>query len=54
MLYGTYEQWSPKDCLHLGACCAAACLSAEDANSGLKPLKEVLELADRFDFRHHQ
>ncbi len=51
MLYGTHEQWLHEDCMRLGACCAAACLSAGDANSGMKPLKEVLRLADQFEFR---
>jgi len=51
MLYGIHEQWLPEDCMNLGACCSAASLSASDGNSGLRPLKEVLSLSDRFDFR---
>ena len=51
MLYGIHDQWLPENCLQLGSCCAAACLSAEDANSGLKPLNEVLNLTDQFKYR---
>jgi len=51
MLYGIHEHWSPEDSMNLGACCSAASLSAGDGNSGLKPIKEVLSLSDRFEFR---
>ena len=51
MLYGIHEEWSPEDSMKLGACCSAASLSASDGNSGMRPLKEVLSLSDRFDFR---
>ena len=50
MLYGIHEEWSPEDCMNLGACCSAASLSASDSNSGLRPIKEVLSLSERFDF----
>jgi sugar/nucleoside kinase (ribokinase family) len=51
MLYGIHEEWSPEDSMNLGACCSAASLSASDGNSGMRPLKEVLSLSDRFNFR---
>jgi sugar/nucleoside kinase (ribokinase family) len=51
MLYGVHENWKMKECMNLAACCAASSLSASDANSGMKPLRDVLKLAGRFGFR---
>ena len=51
VLYGLHEGWDPERSVFLGTCCAAACLSAEDASSGVKALKEVLALGNRFPRR---
>ena len=48
MLYGLHEGWDVMAMAQLANCCAAASLSEPGASEGLKPLQEVLNLADRF------
>jgi sugar/nucleoside kinase (ribokinase family) len=48
MLYGLHEGWDYPESAKLGTCCAAASLSAGGATEGVKPLADVLALADRF------
>jgi sugar/nucleoside kinase (ribokinase family) len=51
MLYGLHEEWDIEKCTILATCCAAASLSHEGASDGLRPLNELLELADKFPKR---
>lgn len=51
MLYGLHEDWTHADSARLAACCAAATLAEDGATDGMKPVSEVLELAERFPER---
>jgi len=46
--YEIYENWEAKKSALLGACATATSLSGEDSSSGLKNLKEVLDLAPKY------
>jgi sugar/nucleoside kinase (ribokinase family) len=48
MLYGLHENWDHAKSARLGACCAAASLSANGATDGVKSLAKVIELGKRF------
>lgn len=52
VLYGLHEGWGPEECLKLAAANAAQSLSDPTTTGGLRPLKETLELVERFGFRH--
>lgn len=51
MLYGLHEAWSPEASARLAICCAAASLSSYGASEGVRPLGEVLKLAEQFPER---
>jgi sugar/nucleoside kinase (ribokinase family) len=51
MLYGLHEGWDVMAMAQLANCCAAASLSAPGASEGVKPLAEVLSLAQCFGER---
>ena len=51
MLYGLHEGWDHVDAGWLGTCCAAACLSCNNATDGLRPIPDVLELGKQFPER---
>lgn len=51
MLYGLHEGWDVMAMAQLANCCAAASLSAPGASEGVKPLAQVLQLAQRFGER---
>ncbi|MFH1022048.1 MAG: carbohydrate kinase family protein [Planctomycetota bacterium] len=51
MLHGLHEGWDCRRSARLATCCAAACLANANASDGLMPLKDVLELGQRFPER---
>jgi len=51
ILFGLHEGWPMTDCLRLAVCSATACLSAEDACTGLRPVADVLALGDAHPWR---
>lgn len=51
LLYGIHEGWKCTESARLGACCAAASLSADGATEGLKPLDQVLAIGKKFPER---
>lgn len=50
-ILGLHEGMEPKLGLQTGACAAAACLADPTPSGGLMPLRECLQLAERFGFR---
>jgi len=46
MLYGLHEGWDAAESARLATCCATASLSEPGGTEGLKPLADVIELAD--------
>ena len=46
-LYGLHESWSLAECLRLGVCAAAACLSHATPSGGLRPVEVCLALAEK-------
>ena len=51
MLYGLHEGWDADKAGRLGVCSAAASLSCAGATEGLRPVADVLKLADAFPER---
>ncbi|MCC7519679.1 MAG: carbohydrate kinase family protein [Verrucomicrobiae bacterium] len=51
VLFGLHEGWTMSECLKLAFCHAAACLTHSTTTGGLRPLKETLQLAERFSRR---
>jgi sugar/nucleoside kinase (ribokinase family) len=50
-LYGTHEGWSLDECLRLAVCAGAACLSGPTTTDGMRPLADVLALAESHESR---
>lgn len=44
VLFGIHEEWHMKECLELGVCTAAACLSHVTCSDGIKSYQECLSL----------
>jgi sugar/nucleoside kinase (ribokinase family) len=51
ILYGLHEEWDAERTLQLAVANAAQCLSDPTTTDGLRPLADVLALADRFGYR---
>ena len=51
LLYGLHEQVEIEEALRYGICAAAACLHGPGTSDGLRPLKECLDLADKYGTR---
>jgi len=51
VLLGLHEGWELKRCLETGVCSAAASLSDPSCTAGMKSLKAVLALGQKFRFR---
>ncbi|MFW6107587.1 MAG: carbohydrate kinase family protein [bacterium] len=51
VLHGLHEGRGPADAAWLGTCAAAACLSANNASDGLRPIKDCLALGDEYPER---
>jgi sugar/nucleoside kinase (ribokinase family) len=51
MLCGLHQGWDSARAAELGICCATACLSHASATGGLLPVREALELGQRFPRR---
>jgi sugar/nucleoside kinase (ribokinase family) len=50
ILYALYRQWPIEAALRLAVCAGAACLTDPTCTAGMRPLREVFDLARRFPF----
>ena len=51
VLFGVHESWDMADCLRLGVCAAAQCLTDDSASDGMADWRDCLKLADLYGFK---
>jgi sugar/nucleoside kinase (ribokinase family) len=50
-VHGIHEGWDTMDCLELGVCAAAACLTHPTPSGGLRSVEECLALGEKFGYQ---